>query len=82
MPRDDIPDIPDKSDTADTGVDATEPTEPAAPAARPRARRLGGVLAAVVLVAAGGGLVSATALTPQGPGSSRSVAAPLAAVPA
>ncbi len=45
-------------------------------------RRLGGVLAAVVLVAAGGGLVSATALTPQGPGSSRPLAAPLAAVPA
>ncbi len=79
MPRDDIPDIPDKPDTADTGHDATEPT---APAARPRTRRLGGVLAAVVLVAAGGGLVSATALTPQGPGSSRPVAAPLAAVPA
>ena len=46
------------------------------------AGRLGGVLSAVVLVAAGGGLVSATALSPQGPGSSRPIAAPLAAVPA
>lgn len=85
MPRDDIPDIPDipdKSGTAGTGGNATEPTDPTAPAARPRARRLGGVLAAVVLVAAGSGLVSATALTPQGPGSSRPVAAPLTAVPA
>ncbi|MGO4192174.1 DUF5719 family protein [Arthrobacter sp. YAF17] len=50
--------------------------------ALPHAGRLGGVLSAVVLVAAGGGLVSATALSPQGPGSSRTVAAPLAAVPA
>lgn len=91
MPRDDIPDIPDipdKSGTAGTGGNATaptaptEPTDPTAPAVRPRARRLGGVLAAVVLVAAGSGLVSATALTPQGPGSSRPVAAPLTAVPA
>ena len=50
--------------------------------ALPHAGRLGGVLSAVVLVAAGGGLVSATALSPQGPGSSRPIAAPLAAVPA
>ena len=50
--------------------------------ALPHAGRLGGVLSAIVLVAAGGGLVSATALSPQGPGSSRPVAAPLAAVPA
>ena len=48
----------------------------------PHPGRLGGVLSAVVLVAAGGGLVSATALSPQGPGSSRPVEAPLAAVPA
>ncbi|HEX9229160.1 MAG TPA: DUF5719 family protein [Arthrobacter sp.] len=48
----------------------------------PHAGRLGGVFSAIVLVAAGGGLVSATALSPQGPGSSRPVAAPLAAVPA
>ncbi|MET1022596.1 MAG: DUF5719 family protein, partial [Arthrobacter sp.] len=44
--------------------------------------RLGGVLSAVVLVAAGGGLVSATALSAQGSSSSRPIAAPLAAVPA
>ena len=50
--------------------------------ALPHAGRLGGVLSAVVLVAAGGGLVSATALSPQGPGSSRPIEAPLAAVPA
>ena len=71
MPRDDIPDIADKPDIADIpdipDNDAPEPT------ARPRARRLGGVLAALVLVAAGGGLASATALTPQGPGSSRPI---------
>jgi hypothetical protein len=48
----------------------------------PHAGRLGGVVSAIVLVAAGGGLVSTTALSPQGPGSSRPVAAPLAAVPA
>ncbi|MEC5190348.1 MULTISPECIES: DUF5719 family protein [unclassified Arthrobacter] len=47
-----------------------------------RAQRLGGVLSAVALLAAGGGLVSAAALSPQGPGSSRALAAPLAAVPA
>lgn len=50
--------------------------------ALPHAGRLGGVFSAIVLVAAGGGLVSATALSPQGPGSSRPFAAPLAAVPA
>ncbi|WP_186329233.1 DUF5719 family protein [Arthrobacter sp. U41] len=50
--------------------------------ALPHAGRLGGIFSAIVLVAAGGGLVSATALSPQGPGSSRPVAAPLAAVPA
>ena len=50
--------------------------------ALPHAGRLGGALSAVVLVAAGGGLVSATAISPQGPGSSRPIAAPLAAVPA
>ena len=86
MPRDDIPETPD--------TDARHARRPptlqrrrrgrtaGGPAGRPRARRLGGVLSAVVLVAAGGGLVSATALTPQGPGSSRPLAAPLAAVPA
>lgn len=67
-------------------AEATVPADAAAlsPGAgpHPRARRLSGVLAAVVLVAAGGGLVSATALTPQGPGSSRPIEAPLAAVPA
>ncbi|MDJ0352000.1 DUF5719 family protein [Pseudarthrobacter sp. PH31-O2] len=51
-------------------------------AAAVRVRRLGGVLAAVALVAAGGGLVAATALAPQGPAGSRPIAAPLAAVPA
>lgn len=42
---------------------------------------VGGILAAVVLVAAGGGLVAASALSPQVPGS-RPLTAPLAAVPA
>ena len=89
MPRDDFPEQP-ATDATDTPAapDATDRRRPRQPARRgradrhPRARRLGGVLAAVVLVAAGGGLVSATALTPQGPGSSRPIAAPLAAVPA
>ncbi|WP_342451766.1 hypothetical protein [Arthrobacter sp. H16F315] len=45
-------------------------------AAAVRVRRLGGVLAAVALVAAGGGLVAATALAPQGPAGSRPIAAP------
>ena len=67
--------------TGRTGHGPAVPLLPA-PAAPPRARRLGGVLAAVVLLAAGGGLVSATALTPQGPGSSRPIVVPLAAVPA
>ncbi|MET3951779.1 DUF5719 family protein [Arthrobacter sp. UYEF36] len=74
MPRDDFPD--------ESANDAPAvPLLPGLPG-RTRARRLGGVLTAVVLVAAGGGFVSATALTPQGPGSSRPIAAPLAAVPA
>ena len=42
---------------------------------------LGGILSAAVLVAAGGGLVAAAALAPQSPGS-RTLEAPLAAVPA
>ena len=67
--------------TPPTGRTGHGPAVPLLPAP-PRARRLGGVLAAVVLLAAGGGLVSATALTPQGPGSSRPIAVPLAAVPA
>jgi hypothetical protein len=45
------------------------------------AGRVGGVLSALVLVAAGGGLVSAASLAPQGAGS-RQLEAPLAAVPA
>jgi Family of unknown function (DUF5719) len=49
---------------------------------RPRGGTVAGVLSAVVLVAAGGGLVSAASLAPQGPGSSRQLDAPLAAVPA
>ena len=48
----------------------------------PRGGTLAGVLSALVLVAAGGGLVSAASLAPQGPGSSRQLDAPLAAVPA
>jgi len=78
MPRDDTPDKP-ANDTSGHGPAVPLLPEPTA---HPRARRLGGVLAAVVLVAAGGGLVSATALSPQGPGSSRPIAVPLAAVPA
>jgi len=87
MPRDDFPETP-ATDATDTPAapDATDAGDrgrtAGGPVGHPRARRLGGVLAAVVLVAAGGGLVSATALTPQGPGSSRPLAAPLAAVPA
>ncbi|MEO3932473.1 DUF5719 family protein [Micrococcaceae bacterium Sec7.4] len=93
MPRDDNPanDAPDAQETPDTPDDAGVPGRTGRRTrvpllsrltATPRARRLGGVLSAAVLVAAGGGLVSATALTPQGPGSSRPIAAPLAAVPA
>lgn len=84
MPRDNIPDNPDIPDKPahDTAGDGPAVPPHPEPTARPRARHLGGVLAAVVLVAAGGGLVSATALTPPGPGSSRPIAAPLAAVPA
>lgn len=82
MPRADIPDHP-ASEAPDTAGDADAAgNDGSTAAARPRARRLGGVLAAVVLVAAGGALASATALTPPGPGSSRPIAAPLAAVPA
>ncbi|MET3921287.1 DUF5719 family protein [Arthrobacter sp. UYEF20] len=49
---------------------------------RPRRGSVGGVLSALALVAAGGGLVSAASLMPQGPGSSRQLEAPVAAVPA
>jgi hypothetical protein len=45
------------------------------------AGRVGGVLSALVLVAAGGGVVAAASLAPQSP-SSRQLEAPLAAVPA
>jgi hypothetical protein len=48
----------------------------------PRGGTVAGVLSALVLVAAGGGLVSAASLSPQGPGSSRTLEAPMAAVPA
>jgi hypothetical protein len=48
----------------------------------PRGSTVAGVLSALVLVAAGGGLVSAASLSPEGPGSSRQLEAPLAAVPA
>ncbi|HSN35843.1 MAG TPA: DUF5719 family protein [Arthrobacter sp.] len=93
MPRDDTPANDPAAARPGDASDATRPGDaavpgdgsaelPPRPASRPQARRLAGVLAAVALVAAGGGLVSATALTPQGPGSSRSIAAPLAAVPA
>lgn len=86
-PANDVPDSAGTPDSADAGSPGRSERRTRVPLlsrlrATPRARRLGGVLSAVVLVAAGGGLVSATALTPQGPGSSRPVAAPLAAVPA
>jgi hypothetical protein len=48
----------------------------------PRGSTVAGVLSALVLVAAGGGLVSAASLSPEAPGSSRQLEAPLAAVPA
>jgi hypothetical protein len=47
----------------------------------PRAGLIGGILSAVALVAAGGGLVSAASLTPQSP-ASRHLEAPVASVPA
>jgi len=47
----------------------------------PRAGLVGGILSAVALVAAGGGLVSAASLTPQSP-ASRHLEAPVASVPA
>lgn len=84
------------NDGVNDGVnDGGVPPMPAAPAeggarvplaSRLRALPLGGravgVLSAVVLLAAGAGLVSAAALSPQGPGSSRQLQVPLAAVPA
>lgn len=94
MPRDDTPanDAPDPSIGSPDEAGSAGRTGRTRPKTRvpvrsrltatPRARRLGGVLTAVVLVAAGGGLVAATALTPQGSGSSRPIVAPLAAVPA
>ncbi|MET4094505.1 DUF5719 family protein [Arthrobacter sp. UYCu712] len=48
----------------------------------PRGGTLGGVLSALVLVAAGGGLVSAATLTPHDTSGSRQLEAPLVAVPA
>jgi Family of unknown function (DUF5719) len=70
------------------------PTDPAAESARaetpgkglrkrgvPRAGMIGGILSAVALVAAGGGLVSAASLAPQSP-ASRHLEAPVASVPA
>ena len=61
----------------------SQPTDsrPTAQRLKTLARPLGGVLAGVVLVAAGGGLVAATALAPRTPGSSPRPA-PQAAVPA
>jgi Family of unknown function (DUF5719) len=59
-----------------------EQPKAAQPKRRPRGGTAAGVLSALVLVAAGGGLVSAASLAPQGPGSSRQLEAPLAAVPA
>jgi hypothetical protein len=47
----------------------------------PRAGVIGGILSAVALVAAGGGLVSAASLAPQSP-ASRQLEAPVAVVPA
>jgi hypothetical protein len=47
----------------------------------PRAGMIGGILSAVALVAAGGGLVSAASLAPQSP-ASRHLEAPVASVPA
>ncbi|MCB5272750.1 hypothetical protein BJG92_00253 [Arthrobacter sp. SO5] len=69
---------------------ATGSSVPPQPAVPLRARltafspggRAAGILSALVLLAAGGGLVSATALSAQGPGSSRQLEVPLAAVPA
>lgn len=61
----------------------SQPTnsQPTAQRLKTLARPLGGVLAGVVLVAAGGGLVAATAMAPRTPGSSP-LTAPQAAVPA
>lgn len=55
---------------------------PVQPKRVPRGGAVAGVLSALVFVAAGGGLVAAASLAPQGPGSSRPLEAPLAAVPA
>jgi hypothetical protein len=51
------------------------------PKGSPRGGRAAGILSALVLVAAGGGLVYAASMSPQGP-ASRQLEAPLAAVPA
>lgn len=85
MPRDDMPATTPDVSTPDSSTPAAPAEVPAPPARRkalPSAGRLGGVLTAVVLVAAGGGLVSAAALSPQSSASSRPVEVPLAAVPA
>lgn len=73
--------VAEQAPSESAGQAAADP----APARRSRLPRRGtviGVLSALVLVAAGGGLLSAASLSPQGPGSSRALEAPLAAVPA
>lgn len=78
------------SDGAKTSADAPTPRQgsrraatpaPARPKLRARGGAVLGVLSAVVLVAAGGGLVAAASLAPGEP-ASRQLEAPLAAVPA
>lgn len=78
------------SDGAKTSSDAPTPRQgsrraatpaPARPKLRARGGAVLGVLSAVVLVAAGGGLVAAASLAPGEP-ASRQLEAPLAAVPA
>ncbi|WP_240689814.1 DUF5719 family protein [Arthrobacter sp. PAMC25564] len=75
------------ADTAGRPPTRTKGTKKAAarkgprPKGSPRGGTVARVLSALILVAAGGGLVSAAALSPQGP-ASRQLEAPLTAVPA
>ncbi|MET3810806.1 DUF5719 family protein [Arthrobacter sp. UYEF3] len=78
-----VPDEQDKRDRSGRGGNARGAASAGQAPARLKGVRgtVGGILSAVALVAAGGGLVAADALSPQVPGG-RPLAAALAAVPA
>ncbi|MCX6497744.1 MAG: DUF5719 family protein [Arthrobacter sp.] len=78
-----VPAEQDKRDRSGRGGNASgaAPAVPVLARLKSLSGTVGGILSAVMLVAAGGGLVAAAALSPQVP-ASRPLAAPLAAVPA